>query len=163
SVVAGALAGPTRWVEHFLSGTISLDAAARLAGHGAAAHAGTIPWISLALAMLGVAVAAAVVLGPAALVDAIVTAFRAVGLYTLSYRKFFFDEIYQGIIVRPLAGLAGVAAWIDRFVIDWLVDVVGLSPRFLGAMLRGVQNGLVPWYALGMVLGMLVLLAALVL
>ena len=62
-----------------------------------------------------------------------------------------------------LAGLASVAAWIDRFVIDWLVDVVGLIPRFLGAMLRSVQNGLIPWYALGMVLGMLVLLAALVL
>ncbi|MEJ5342467.1 MAG: NADH-quinone oxidoreductase subunit L [Thermogutta sp.] len=163
SVIAGALVGPTRWVEHFLSGTVSLDAAARLAGHGTATHAGAIPWISLLLAALGVVVAAGVVFGPSALVDGIVALFRAIGLYTLSYRKFFFDEIYQWIVVRPLAGLAGVAAWIDRFVIDWLVDVVGLIPRFLGAMLRGVQNGLVPWYALGMVLGMLVLLAALVL
>ncbi|WP_347245129.1 NADH-quinone oxidoreductase subunit L [Thermogutta sp.] len=163
SVVVGALLGPTRWVEHFLSGTTSLDAAAHLAGHGMVAHAGAIPWISLVLALLGVALAAGVVLGPGVFVQGIVAAFRAVGLYTLSYRKFFFDEIYQWFIVRPLAGLASVAAWIDRFVIDWLVDVVGLIPRFLGAMLRSVQNGLIPWYALGMVLGMLVLLAALVL
>ncbi len=85
---------------------------------------------------------------------------EALGLYQLSNRKFFFDEIYQIIVVWPLIGLAVVCAWIDRNVVDGIVNLVGRIPAATGAALRPLQNGLVPFYAVGMVLGVLVLLAA---
>ena len=45
---------------------------------------------------------------------------------------------------------------------DGLVDLVGLIPRLLGMRFRPVQNGLVQFYALAMVLGLTVFLLALV-
>lgn len=163
SAIVGLIMGPAKWVERFLAGTQSLAAAEMLAGEKHLAHPGFVPWLSLILALAGIVVAATLVLGPAALAQRMVQLCRAAGLYTLSFRKFFFDEIYDRIIVRPLVGLAYLAGWIDRFVIDWLVDVIGLLPKLCGALARSVQNGLIPWYALGMILGTLVLLAALVL
>ena len=86
---------------------------------------------------------------------------EAVGLYRLSRDKFYFDEIYQLLFVWPALGVARASYWIDREVIDRAVNLVGRIPPTLGAGLRPLQNGLVPFYAVGMVLGLLVLLAAL--
>ena len=79
-------------------------------------------------------------------------------LYRLSYVKFFIDAIYNAIFVLPLRGLAAVSYWIDRHVIDALVNFCGYVPLAVGSLLRSLQNGVVPFYALVMVLGMLVLL-----
>ena len=83
------------------------------------------------------------------------------GLYSLSYGKFFFDPIYTLLVVWPLLGLAWLAAWFDRWVIDGLVDLCGSLPKLLGEALRPTQNGLIQFYALAMVVGLLVLLVAL--
>jgi NADH-quinone oxidoreductase subunit L len=73
------------------------------------------------------------------------------------------DELYDIFLVRPLAGLAGFFRIFDQYVIDGIVDLVGHVPRFIGALLRPIQNGLVQFYALAMMLGLTVFLAALVL
>ncbi|NMC21703.1 MAG: NADH-quinone oxidoreductase subunit L, partial [Thermogutta sp.] len=119
--------------------------------------------LSTLAVLAGIGGAAVLYLGPPAPLRAVVGAARAAGLYTLSYRKVFIDELYALAIVRPLRGLAALAAWFDRYVIDCLADLVGLIPKALGALLRDVQNGFIPWYASAMMLGMLALLAALVL
>jgi NADH:ubiquinone oxidoreductase subunit 5 (subunit L)/multisubunit Na+/H+ antiporter MnhA subunit len=64
-------------------------------------------------------------------------------------------------VVWPLEGIARLAAWFDRSVIDGIVDGVGLVPRLFGAALRPLQGGMVQFYALAMVLGMLALVGAL--
>ena len=48
-------------------------------------------------------------------------------------------------------------------MVDSLVDLVGHVPRLFGGLLRPIQNGLVQFYALAMVLGLAVFLGALVL
>ena len=82
------------------------------------------------------------------------------GLYSLSYGKFFFDPIYQMLVVWPLLGLAG---WrpgsISTSSTAWSTSV-GRLPKLLGAALRPPQNGLVQFYALAMMLGLLVLMGA---
>ncbi len=80
--------------------------------------------------------------------------------YRLSANKFYFDEIYNALIVWPLRIIAGVCAWIDRWIIDGLVDLAGAIPPAIGYVMRGLQVGLVQFYALAMVLGMLILAAA---
>ena len=83
------------------------------------------------------------------------------GLYSLSYGKFFIDPIYAVLVVWPLWGIARLAAWFDGCVIDGLVDLCGKLPKLLGAALRPAQNGMVQFYALAMMVGLLVLLGAL--
>jgi hypothetical protein len=46
-------------------------------------------------------------------------------------------------------------------VIDALVDLCGRVPVAVGATLRTVQTGMIQFYALAMVLGLLVLIVAL--
>jgi NADH-quinone oxidoreductase subunit L len=76
-------------------------------------------------------------------------------LYALSYNKFYVDEIYDLIIVRPFRWIAaGMFEFIDRFVIDlifvngaaWVTDVFGRLSRW-------VQNGQVHRYLVGMLAG----------
>ena len=60
----------------------------------------------------------------------------------------------------PLQIIAAACYWIDRWIVDGLVDLVGRIPVAFGHIMRGLQMGLVQFYALAMVLGMLILVAA---
>jgi NADH-quinone oxidoreductase subunit L len=80
--------------------------------------------------------------------------------YRLSAGKFYFDELYDFALVRPLRSLARLFAWLDRRVVDGIVNAIGLVPVALGNILRSLQMGLVPFYALSMVLGVLLLFLA---
>jgi NADH-quinone oxidoreductase subunit L len=80
--------------------------------------------------------------------------------YRLSYGKFFFDELYTWGIVKPLELAANILAWIDRNIVDGLVNLFGAIPRWLGNSFRSLQMGLVQFYALAMLLGLVVLLLA---
>ena len=80
------------------------------------------------------------------------TMHAAKSLYALSHGKFFIDEIYAALIVRPLEMFAALLAWIDNYVIDGIVNAIGALPRVLGAILRPSQGGLVQSYALVMAL-----------
>jgi NADH-quinone oxidoreductase subunit L len=86
----------------------------------------------------------------------------AQGLYQLSLNKFYLDELYAALIVLPLEGFADFLRQIDLNVVDALVDLVGHLFERLGALFRPVQNGLVQFYALAMILGLTVFLVALV-
>jgi len=80
--------------------------------------------------------------------------------FKLSRHKFYMDEIYNAALVQPLRGLAWFSYLIDRWVVDGLVDLCGRLPVWLGGLMRSLQTGLVPFYALAMVLGTLTLLVA---
>jgi NADH-quinone oxidoreductase subunit L len=80
--------------------------------------------------------------------------------YRLSRDKFYFDELYEALVVWPLRVIAGLLAWIDRWIIDGLVNLVGGIAGGVGYTMRSMQMGLVQFYALAMVLGMLILVAA---
>jgi NADH-quinone oxidoreductase subunit L len=88
---------------------------------------------------------------------------QALGPFTrLSQNKFYLDEVYDGLFVAPLRGLAALSRLADWLVVDELF-VGGFSriPALLGRLPRPIQNGLVQFYALGMMLAMAVLLWAL--
>jgi NADH-quinone oxidoreductase subunit L len=83
-------------------------------------------------------------------------------LETLFANRFFFDQIYSALIVKPLELIATLAALIDRHVIDGLVDASARVPAGLGAVVRHLQSGLVQRYALAGVIGTLLIVLALV-
>jgi proton-translocating NADH-quinone oxidoreductase chain L len=75
------------------------------------------------------------------------------GIYQLSRNRFYIDEIYNIFIIQPMSGLATFCRLFDLYLVDGLVDFVGESPRYLGNLFRPLQNGLVQFYALLMILG----------
>jgi len=144
-------------VSEFLGSTPSLAAAFGQATeeHGALAHL-DVMITGTAAAVLGIVIAAFLYLGSASRAEWLAEHFRL--LYRLSYSKLFVDQIYQVLFVWPLWLLALFSAWVDRWLIDGLVNLGGKIPREAGALLRPLQNGMVQFYALAMLLGVLALI-----
>ena len=75
------------------------------------------------------------------------------------YNKYFVDEIYIAIVVKPLYWLSETFdAVIERLGIDRLVNGVGGSVVWGGKTFRLLQNGGIGFYIFAMVIGILVLL-----
>jgi NADH-quinone oxidoreductase subunit L len=125
-------------------------------------EAGIMHWdiaaVSSVVALLGIGIAAFMYLGNKNEADALAKATSSVGLYQLSRDKFYFDEIYNMFIVWPLRIAASAIYMIDRYLVDGLVNFVGRIPPTIGSLVRPLQNGLVQFYALAMVLGVLTLI-----
>lgn len=80
---------------------------------------------------------------------------RALGpLWNLWNAKYFVDEIYQALFVRPLRRLGDLFFATDNHGVDGLVNWIGRVPMFAGAAIRTLQRGAVQGYALGTVLGL---------
>lgn len=85
---------------------------------------------------------------------------RAAAPLTLLFdRKWFFDELYGALVVRPLERL-GRVLWkvVDQGVIDGLVNGSAAFIDVNGEVMRGTQTGQVRHYALFMFVATLVLL-----
>jgi NADH-quinone oxidoreductase subunit L len=124
----------------------------------------SIPKESTVIVFLGIAFTALLYLGSRRrLVESLTRLMKLLGLYQLSCGKFFFDPLYNLFIVWPLELFANVCAWFDNGFIDGSVDLVGLLPKWLGAALRPLQGGLIQFYALAMILGVLIILGVLLL
>ena len=81
-------------------------------------------------------------------------------LYRLSFDKYYVDEIYDLVFVRPFtAGSRFFAEIIDPWVIDGAVNGAVALTRGLSQVWRGLQTGNVQHYAAGLLLGTLALLA----
>jgi NADH-quinone oxidoreductase subunit L len=72
--------------------------------------------------------------------------------------KWYIDELYNFIIVKPLQWLAKfLNNIVEKNIIDWLVNGVGRIVNYASRQVRLLQSGLVGNYVLLMVLGMLAL------
>ena len=116
--------------------------------------------------LVGIGVAAFLYLGGRKEVEAVGKAAGAekaygFGLYQLSYNRFFIDAIYNVLVIWPLWLLALLSYWFDRWIIDGVVNFIGKVPVAVGSLLRSLQNGMLQFYALAMMLGMLVLVGTL--
>jgi NADH-quinone oxidoreductase subunit L len=82
-------------------------------------------------------------------------------LGTLFANRFYLDQVYAALVVKPLEVVALVAAAFDRYVIDGLVDGIGRLPGVVGGGVRRLQSGLLQRYALAGVMGTLLIVLAL--
>jgi NADH-quinone oxidoreductase subunit L len=80
------------------------------------------------------------------------------GLQGLSQNKLYVDEIYLNSVVKPAELAATGLRQVDGFL-DSLARLMAFLPRIVAAALRPLQNGLVQFYALGSVLGLIVFVA----
>jgi NADH-quinone oxidoreductase subunit L len=161
SLTIGAYFAWTHGILDFLKLTPSLAYETIAATDAEPASHGDVMLVSTVVVLCGIALAAYLYLGGLSQAARLARFLRP--LYWLSYGKFFIDPIYQAFIVWPLWVLAQISYWVDRIVIDGLVNLVGAIPGACGAVLRILQNGMVQFYALAMMLGLLVLIGALLL
>jgi len=91
---------------------------------------------------------------------AMAAAFSMRGPYELLKNKYYIDELYDAVIVRPLHDLGRFCYGFDRYFINALLWVITAIPRAAGFMLRSLQQGAIQGYAMGMVIGLLVIVVA---
>jgi NADH-quinone oxidoreductase subunit L len=78
----------------------------------------------------------------------------AAGLYRLSLNKWYVDELYDKIFVRPTVQAAlALWRWVDVLVIDGAVNGVARVTQAWGSALRVMQSGQLQHYALFMAIG----------
>ncbi len=152
AVGVGLAVGPTGWFGHYLAQTRGLT--------GGGEHA--IAWMPMLLgtaaALLGIAAAWLAYVGSPGLPNRVANTWKTA--YDWSLNKFYWDEIFTSLIVRPLQGLSWLCRVLDEYLVDFLVDAAGRVPVLLGGLLRPAQNGQVQSYALMMLLGLAALLLA---
>lgn len=77
--------------------------------------------------------------------------------------KYYIDELYEAVILKPLASLAKVCSdIIDRLGIDGAVNGVGSGARKVGQRLKAIQDGDVQTAALWMVAGTALAIAGMI-
>ena len=80
------------------------------------------------------------------------------GLDKVVYNKFYVDEIYDSIIVKPLKVLSDLfLVLVDKLIIDLFVNAVAWFVGLFGRTLRLVQSGNTGFYVFAMVFGIIVL------
>ena len=170
ALFAGLLLEPlTHAFSGFVGRTPSLvlaDDVAAIRGHVAEHAGGGVPvahfnlalaGISSAIALLGIALAWSLYGrgGP----EEVPAGLRSI--YALSRHKLYVDELYYALFVRPAELLAAICRQLDG-LLDGVARLTSAAPRAVGAGLRPLHNGLVQFYALGMVLGLAVFLTVVV-
>jgi NADH-quinone oxidoreductase subunit L len=80
--------------------------------------------------------------------------------YRISLHKWYFDELYDAVFVRP-SFIVGRLFWqeLDKGVIDGIVNGVGTFFRGSGGAMRNLQSGQIQNYAMVMGIGAFGLLA----
>ena len=75
-------------------------------------------------------------------------------VYRAVKNKFYFDEVYQTAVDRGVLGFSYLVSWFDRYVVnDTGVDGSAQVTGYSGFLLKHLQTGRMPNYALALALG----------
>ncbi len=81
------------------------------------------------------------------------------GYYNLLVNKYYVDERYAAVFIKPVYALSQVLwRWVDDFVIDGIVNLMGKIVELIGEGVRWFQTGNVRTYAVVLVAGTLYVL-----
>ncbi len=114
-----------------------------------------VAYVSAAVALLGIGLAY-VRYGTAPREDPDAKALGPV--FNVFYHKYWVDELYDAVFVSPLRRLGRLCFGCDNNLVDGLVWFVSAVPRGLGFLISLLQRGALQTYAMGMAVGMVVLL-----
>ena len=114
--------------------------------------------VSVAIALIGIFLAGRVYSGEALAAERLRQSWG--GLHRLLANKYFVDELYDAMVVRPIKSVSDMF-WriVDVRGIDGAVNGVGTFMRSTGDELRRWQTGLAQNYAVAIVIGTLLILA----
>jgi NADH-quinone oxidoreductase subunit L len=131
-------ARPAGTAEGFALGGVTIPAEHE--SHEGAIHV-TATLTAFATALAGVLLAAAMYLRRIISPDVVATIFRPV--YTFLANRWYFDEIYHALFVMPAHGIAHLASWIDKSLIDGLINGLAWGARQLAGIDAWIDRTLV--------------------
>ncbi len=146
------------WVAPVYHNFIGPVFAGAHAGHHIQVNSTLLLVISVSVAVSGILVAGFMYLWPGFKNRLLARVLKPV--YLLLYNKYWVDEIYGWVIVKPLYGLSKFALFkgLDTYVIDrGLVDGWAHISRGVGRLFKAPQKGHVRTYALLMMVGLMVI------
>jgi NADH-quinone oxidoreductase subunit L len=88
--------------------------------------------------------------------DALASMFGPVRRAALA--RFWIDDLFDGVLAAATLALARLVGWIDRYVVDGVLNVVSAWTVAAGDRLRAMQTGRVQDYVFGLSVGVLVVL-----
>ena len=117
--------------------------------------------ISVAAGVIGILVAYVMYVAKPALADSVAS--RVGVFYRLVYNKYFVDEIYDTVVVKPVVNISRAVLWrgVDAGLIDGAVNGIGAQSQGIGGLLRLLQSGNIRSYATWVVFGSVILVVAL--
>ena len=120
----------------------------------------TLMGFSVAAGVMGILVAYVMYVAKPALADSVAANMK--GLYTLVYNKYFVDEVYDRMLVKPVVGGSRMLLWraADVGLIDGIANGIGSRARDIGGILRLLQSGNIRSYATWVVFGSVLLIVA---
>ncbi|MGH7263087.1 MAG: hypothetical protein ACREH7_04100, partial [Candidatus Rokuibacteriota bacterium] len=115
-----------------------------------------VPWLSSGLAVAGIVFAWATYQKRAVNPDTLTRLFAP--LYVAADRKFWLDDLYGGIYRGILLGVSWVVGWVDRYLVDGVVNLASAWTLRWGDRLRRIQTGRAQDYLYGVAFGVLLVL-----
>jgi NADH-quinone oxidoreductase subunit L len=166
SIIGGWMAAPAFWgapdyFAKFLEPVFAEGGAGNAEAAEAPAHVLETPLavVAVVTALLGFAVAFWLYLKQPGKPEQLAKSMR--GAYTTLLNKYYVDEIYAALIVKPLLWLSSSVLWqvVDVRVIDATVNGIAEGASDLGDGVRHTQSGNTRSYAVWVVIGALVIIA----
>ena len=151
----GERLGVPNWLEHWLDPVFASSTEmlrASVVPHGADLELGLMG-LAVGAGLIGFIVAYVFYLRRPQVPDQLAEAFHAP--YQVLLNKYYVDEIYDAMIIRPLNWLSANVLWqgFDVAVIDGAVNGIADRARSLGDRVRRIQSGNTRSYAAWIVLG----------
>src|SRR3990172_8888819 len=115
-----------------------------------------IPWLASGLAVAGIVFAWLTYQKRAVSADALARTFRP--LYVAALSKFWLDDLYGGIYRGLLLGFSRLVGWVDRYLVDGLVNLASAWMLRWGDGLRRIQTGRAQDYLYGVAFGLLLVI-----
>jgi NADH-quinone oxidoreductase subunit L len=72
--------------------------------------------------------------------------------------RFWLDDFFALVYRRGILGLAGIVGWVDRYIVDGVLNVLSAWTLTAGDRLRRIQSGQAQDYVYGVALGVLILM-----
>ncbi len=118
--------------------------------------------LSIIAAVVGAMIAIYVYIINPASVQRLMGSNTVSAIYRYSYGKWFVDEIYDAIFVRPFISISEGAARFDLNIIDGAVDGISGVVIRTASLLRFAQTGMLRFYAAAMAIGALAIIVYIV-
>jgi NADH-quinone oxidoreductase subunit L len=143
------------WLLALLSVAIGVGLVPHPPAPVAAPHA--LEWAAVAISLAGIALAWLVYQRRA--IDPARLARPFAAIRDAAVERFWLDEVFAGVYRQGILGGSRIVGWIDRYVVDGLVNVFSAWTLTWGDALRRIQSGVPQDYVFAVGLGVILLIA----
>ncbi|MGH7316956.1 MAG: NADH-quinone oxidoreductase subunit 5 family protein, partial [Candidatus Rokuibacteriota bacterium] len=112
--------------------------------------------LAVTVAVAGIALAWLVYGVRAVSADRLFRGFAWIG--EAAVERFWLDDLFTVVYRRVILGVSGIVGWVDRYVVDGILNVLSAWTLTAGDRLRRIQSGQAQDYLYGIALGVLLLM-----